>query len=105
MASSCPALAYENVGHNGQGCFATDAHYLAHYLYHVHLGPNYAQSHLLLQMLALATYFPAGTALVSGYESSSTDTTPQWLELMQGLLDLAGVPSRIVAKVWRGAST
>lgn len=55
--------------------------------------------HFTLHALALATYLPPDSVLVSSYESGSNDATPEWLGVVQGLLDLAGIPSRIVAKV------
>ncbi|KAL6764617.1 cryptococcal mannosyltransferase 1-domain-containing protein [Haematococcus lacustris] len=50
----------------------------------------------LVQVLALVTFLPPGKVLVSGYESSSKDSTATWLHLLQAFLDMARIPSLIV---------
>ncbi|GFH15625.1 uncharacterized protein HaLaN_11879, partial [Haematococcus lacustris] len=47
-------------------------------------------------VLALVTFLPPGKVLVSGYESSSKDSTATWLHLLQAFLDMARIPSLIV---------
>ncbi|KAJ9531843.1 hypothetical protein QJQ45_022046, partial [Haematococcus lacustris] len=48
------------------------------------------------EVLALVTFLPPGKVLVSGYESSSKDSTATWLHLLQAFLDMARIPSLIV---------